>query len=66
MGDLLDIGDSILYLTAAELEELEDGLRELLEPYQHRLNDPESRPEGARGVNFIRFLLPMPGEPEEE
>ncbi len=64
-ADLLDVGDVILYLTAAELAELEQGLRELVEPYRRRLEDPESRPEGARGVNFIRFLLPLPGEPEE-
>lgn len=63
-ADLLDIGDEILYLTPAELQELEADLRELLEPYRRRLEDPESRPEGARAIDFIRFLLPMPGEPE--
>lgn len=64
-ADLLDIGDFILYLTASELEELEAGLHELVEPYLERLEHPEARPEGARGVNFIRFLLPLPGEPAE-
>jgi hypothetical protein len=64
-SELLDIGDFILYLTPAELEQLEADLEELVEPYRQRLEDPEARPPGARGINFIRFLLPLPGEPEE-
>ncbi|HEY2717044.1 MAG TPA: helix-turn-helix domain-containing protein [Solirubrobacterales bacterium] len=61
-----DIGDRVLYATPEELEELQERLAELLEPFQERLADPGSRPAGARAVNFVQLVFPLPGEPAEE
>ncbi len=61
-----DVGDRILYATPEELEDLQERLTELLEPFQERLEDPGARPDGARAVNFIQLLFPLPGEPGEE
>jgi DNA-binding transcriptional ArsR family regulator len=65
-ADIADIGDRILYVTAAELEELDELLDEILERFRVRLEDPSARPEGARPVNLIRLLLPLPEDPAEE
>jgi DNA-binding transcriptional ArsR family regulator len=64
-AEIGDAGDRILYATPAELEQLDAGLQELLEPFEERLQDPASRPPGARAVNFIRLVLPLPDEPAE-
>jgi predicted transcriptional regulator len=53
-----DFSDSVLYLTPEELQRLNTDLEELLEPFFERLGDPAKRPEGARPVNFIRFVFP--------
>ncbi|WP_245245227.1 helix-turn-helix domain-containing protein [Streptomyces palmae] len=55
------IGDQILYLTAAELAELEERLTALFRPYEDRDGDPAARPEGARQVQFIRAAFPLGG-----
>jgi DNA-binding transcriptional ArsR family regulator len=52
------IGDQILYLTAAELTELGERMRELITPYEGRWDDPERRPRGARQVSIIRMAFP--------
>jgi len=61
-----DAGDRILYATPAELQDLEKRLSELFDPFVERLSDPSKRPQGARPVNLIQLVLPMPDEPAEE
>jgi DNA-binding transcriptional ArsR family regulator len=64
-AELGDVSDSILYLSPDELEELIEQLEALLEPFTERLEDPSTRPPGARAVNLIRLLIPLAEEPEE-
>lgn len=65
-AEVADIGDRILYVTPAELEELDERIGELLEPFRERLEDPLARPQDARPVNLIQLLLPLPADPGEE
>lgn len=58
-----DIGDRVLYATPAELKQLDERISELLDPFIERLEDPEARPEGARPVNLIQLVFPLPDEP---
>lgn len=51
-------GDTMLYLTAEELTALERKVTELLEAYEDRFHDPDSRPEGARLVSYLRIAFP--------
>lgn len=51
--------DQLLYLTAAELVELNRRIGELLEPYARRARDPGARPEEARAVTFIQLAFPI-------
>lgn len=57
-------GDRVLYATPEELEELDERLGELLDPFIERLEDPSLRPEGARPINLIQLVFPLPDEPE--
>jgi len=52
------LGDVLLYVTAAELKQIAEGLDDLLRPYLDRVGDPGKRPDGARLVSFIRMALP--------
>jgi DNA-binding transcriptional ArsR family regulator len=52
------IGDTFLYLTAAELTRLGDDLAALLAPYAARVRDPDLRPDGARHVTLIQVAIP--------
>jgi vacuolar-type H+-ATPase subunit E/Vma4 len=54
------ISDALVYMTAAELREVEKGIRALIEPYLRRLEDAEPRAAGARPVNLIALGFPMP------
>jgi DNA-binding transcriptional ArsR family regulator len=65
-ADVADIGDRILYVTPAELAELDGQLEALMERFRDRLEDASARPPGARPVNLIRLLLPLPEDPAEE
>jgi predicted ArsR family transcriptional regulator len=65
-AEVADVGDLVLYATLEELEQLEQRLLELFEPFNERLEDLSARPEGARPVNFIRLLLPLPADPGED
>jgi predicted ArsR family transcriptional regulator len=56
------LDDHMLYLTPAELEELSRRFAELFAPYMRRIAEPESRPEGARGVTFIQLGFPIEEE----
>ncbi len=56
-----EFGDNILYLTAAELAELDQAIDALLEPFVHRLQDRDARPPGARQVTMLRLAFPYVG-----
>ena len=51
-------GDSLLYLTAAELAGLRADLQRLADPYLDRLADPALRPRGSRPVTFLQMAVP--------
>ncbi|MEU5986578.1 helix-turn-helix domain-containing protein [Streptomyces sp. NPDC047434] len=48
-------GDSLLYLTPAELADFGRRVEELLLPYEARGSDPSLRPDGARPVSILRI-----------
>jgi hypothetical protein len=52
------LGDRILYVTPAELEELRGRMREILDEYFARYLRPELRPEGARQVTWLNIAFP--------
>jgi predicted ArsR family transcriptional regulator len=51
-------GDTMLYLTANELAELEQDLQGLFDRYSERALAPEARPPGSRRVIAIHFAFP--------
>jgi hypothetical protein len=51
-------GDTLLYLTAAELGELGGKVQSLVQPYLDRLEDATERPAGARPVMLLRLAFP--------
>ena len=51
-------GDSLLYLTAAELAALRADLQRLAEPYLERVAEAGLRPEGSRPVTFLQIAVP--------
>jgi DNA-binding transcriptional ArsR family regulator len=53
------MSDALVYMTAAELRELDQGIRSLLEPYLKRLEDREPPAAGARPVNVIALGIPL-------
>lgn len=55
-------GDSMLYLTVAELAELRSDLQQLAERYLERVADPALRPEGSRPVTFLQIAVPTVDE----
>jgi DNA-binding transcriptional ArsR family regulator len=61
--DLAGFGDRVIYATPAEVEELDERIGELLDPFIERLEDPSARPEGARAVNLIQLVFPIADEP---
>jgi hypothetical protein len=52
------LGDRILYVTPAELEELGNRLSEVLDEYFERQVRPELRPPGARQVSWMNMAFP--------
>ena len=62
-------GDSLLYLTAAELRELGGQIQVLLGPYAGRLEDRAGRPAGSRLVTVLHLAFPAlitgPGRPAD-
>jgi DNA-binding transcriptional ArsR family regulator len=56
-------GDRILYLTAPELTALGEHIRELLDGYVDRQNQPELRPPGARLISVIPLAFPLVDRP---
>jgi len=51
-------GDTLLYLTPAELARLRDSLQDLAEPYLERVTTPAKRPRGSRPVVFMQLAVP--------
>jgi len=58
-------GDALVYMTVAELREVEARIRELFEPFLQRLEDGAPREEGARTVSVIALAFPL-AEPGRE
>jgi DNA-binding transcriptional ArsR family regulator len=62
-------GDSLLYLTAAELRQVGGKIQGLLRPYADRLDDPARRPAGSRPVTVLHLAFPAlitgPGSPAD-
>ena len=56
-----EFGDTMLYVTAAELAELNRHVRELVDGYLDRQIHPELRPPGARPVTFLHIAHPFVG-----
>lgn len=56
-------GDTFLYVTAAELAELGERTRELIDAYLDRQTKPELRPPGSRLVTYLRIAHPVIGTP---
>ncbi len=56
------LGDRLVYLTPAELDDLNRRVGELLEPYARRVTDPAARPDEARAVTFIQLAFPVEEE----
>jgi len=54
-------GDSLVYLTAGELDGLRGRIHELVDAYLDRTADPELRPPGARLVSFLHIAHPRIG-----
>jgi DNA-binding transcriptional ArsR family regulator len=52
------------WLTAEEATELSGRITELLLSYSERLEDPTSRPDGARLVSLVGWLAPRPAADE--
>ena len=52
------LGDRILYVTPAELEELGRQVGEMLDQYFERMVRPELRPPGARRISWLDIAFP--------
>jgi predicted ArsR family transcriptional regulator len=55
------IDERLLYVTPAELEELNRQVAELVAPYRRRVTDLDARPAGGRAVTFIQLGFPIDG-----
>jgi len=62
--DAAAISDALVYMTAGELSDLDQGIRDLLEPYLKRLEAREPPKKGARPVSVIALAFPLPEEPQ--
>jgi predicted ArsR family transcriptional regulator len=57
------LGDQMIAVTPAELEDLNRRIAEILEPYAKRVGRLDSQPEGARTVTFIQLGFPIADDP---
>lgn len=65
--DAADSSQYVLYLTAAELEQLSQELSALLVPRcLERISDPSKRPPGAVPVEMLLFSYPISFPPAED
>jgi DNA-binding transcriptional ArsR family regulator len=53
------LDERLLYLTTAELEDVNRRIAALLEPYAHRVPGAEARPDDGRAVTFIQLGFPI-------
>lgn len=51
--DVIGVNHSNDFMTAAEVKELNDSIRALVDQYRERRTKPELRPEGARAVSIF-------------
>jgi DNA-binding transcriptional ArsR family regulator len=58
-------GDTMIYVTPDELDELGRRYEELIDKYVDRLTDPSRRPPGARLVDVLRIANPYLVGPDE-
>jgi len=54
-------GDKLLYLTASELADLGQRMRDLCDEYVDRTARPELRPPDSRLISVLQFAFPMIG-----
>ncbi|HZM76957.1 MAG TPA: helix-turn-helix domain-containing protein [Candidatus Limnocylindrales bacterium] len=55
-------GDTLLFVTAEELQEVQQALEKVFEKYLPRVADPALRPKGSRAVNLIQIAITLDGE----
>lgn len=48
-----------LYLTPAELRQVDEEIMTILDRYSDRITDPERRPEGSAPTEFLMFAYPL-------
>lgn len=58
-------GDTLLHITAAELQDLGGRIQDLVQPYLERLEDEGKRPEGSRPVTMLNLAFPSRGTDED-
>jgi predicted ArsR family transcriptional regulator len=51
-------GDSAIYVTAQELDQLHHQEQALMDQFLERLTNPECRPPGARRVHYLHLAFP--------
>jgi len=59
------VGDVTLPLTAAELRDLGERMRDLVRPYLDRLGDAGRHPAGSRPVTVVHMAFPNPTRARE-
>jgi DNA-binding transcriptional ArsR family regulator len=59
-------GDYVVYLTAAEAEQLTKRFEAQVETFADRIEHPDRRPEGSRPVHLIHLVVPRPLSTLEE
>jgi DNA-binding transcriptional ArsR family regulator len=59
------LSNTTFEVTADELAEVESAIEELLAPYVHRKSDGD-KPQGARPVRMLRYVLPEAEQPADE
>jgi hypothetical protein len=62
--EVTGFGDSLVYVTAPELAELNRKIGALVAEFDERVIDPSTRPEGARGIGIIQMALTTPPAPD--
>jgi predicted ArsR family transcriptional regulator len=64
--DAAFVGGAAVPVTAAELRQLRQDLRAVLEPYVERLTDATTRPAGARFVRIVLAGTPGPAGADDD
>ena len=61
--DAASVTQTMGYLTAAELEEVNRQVTEIIRGFEDRIEDPDRRPVGARLVELVAFASPVEVKP---